>query len=222
MGNTFGTAITLINLARMARELDDLARAAALYAESLSLRWDHGDNVSVESCLRGLARIALLAGQDERATRLFGAGEALREAIGADEARLAPTADELAKAREALGESVFAAAWAAGRALSLADAVAEALAVPQAVSSEESSSPKKEYGLTDREQDVLRLLAAGRSNPDIAEELFISVRTVTTHVSNIFTKLGVANRTEATDLAHRRGLLAAPPTQPARRSTHAT
>lgn len=62
-------------------------------------------------------------------------------------------------------------------------------------------------GLTGRELDVLRLLAAGRSNPEIAETLFVSPATARTHVSNIFAKLGVHSRTEAVDYAHRHGLL---------------
>jgi DNA-binding NarL/FixJ family response regulator len=62
-------------------------------------------------------------------------------------------------------------------------------------------------GLTEREIDVLRLLAAGRSNPEIAAILFISAATARTHVSNIFAKLDVHSRTEAVDYAHRHGLL---------------
>jgi tetratricopeptide (TPR) repeat protein len=58
MGNSFGTAVTLINMAQSARDRGDLARATALYAESLALRWDHGDKISVASCLRGLALVA--------------------------------------------------------------------------------------------------------------------------------------------------------------------
>lgn len=63
------------------------------------------------------------------------------------------------------------------------------------------------FGLTEREIDVLRLLAAGRSNPEIAALLFISAATARTHVSNIFAKLDVHSRTEAVDYAHRHGLL---------------
>jgi DNA-binding CsgD family transcriptional regulator/tetratricopeptide (TPR) repeat protein len=62
-------------------------------------------------------------------------------------------------------------------------------------------------GLTQRELDVLRLLVAGRSNPEIAEALFISRDTARTHVANIFRKLDVNSRAEAVDQAHRHGLL---------------
>ncbi|WP_243761755.1 response regulator transcription factor, partial [Streptomyces sp. YIM 98790] len=62
-------------------------------------------------------------------------------------------------------------------------------------------------GLTARERDVLSLVAAGRSNRQIAEELFISPKTVSVHVSNILAKLEVSGRGEAAALAHRLGLL---------------
>ena len=61
--------------------------------------------------------------------------------------------------------------------------------------------------LTPRELEVLRLVALGRTNRDIAAELFISAKTVSVHVSNILAKLGVATRGEAAAVAHRRSLL---------------
>jgi DNA-binding CsgD family transcriptional regulator/tetratricopeptide (TPR) repeat protein len=67
------------------------------------------------------------------------------------------------------------------------------------------------FGLSQREMDVLRLVAEGRSNPEIAATLFISRETARTHVSNIFRKLDVNTRAEAVDLAHRSHLLMQPP-----------
>ena len=64
-----------------------------------------------------------------------------------------------------------------------------------------------EYGLTGRELDVLRVLARGQSNAQIAAELFISANTAATHVARILAKLGVANRTEAASKAHEQGLV---------------
>ncbi|MGH3324081.1 MAG: helix-turn-helix domain-containing protein, partial [Streptomyces sp.] len=63
------------------------------------------------------------------------------------------------------------------------------------------------FGLTQRERDVLGLVAAGRSNRQIAEQLFISPKTASVHVSNILAKLGVAGRGEAAAMAHRLRLL---------------
>jgi ATP/maltotriose-dependent transcriptional regulator MalT len=62
------------------------------------------------------------------------------------------------------------------------------------------------FGLTDREREVLILVAAGRSNPEIARELFISAKTASVHVSNILAKLGVSGRVEAAAVAHRLGI----------------
>ena len=62
--------------------------------------------------------------------------------------------------------------------------------------------------LTAREVEVLKLIAAGKSNQEIADELVISINTVTNHVKNILSKTGAANRTEAASFAHRRGLTA--------------
>jgi DNA-binding CsgD family transcriptional regulator len=67
--------------------------------------------------------------------------------------------------------------------------------------------PGAELGLTARELEVLALVAAGRSNGQIAEALFISRKTASVHVSNILAKLGVASRVEAAAVAHRLGLL---------------
>jgi DNA-binding CsgD family transcriptional regulator len=69
------------------------------------------------------------------------------------------------------------------------------------------SSGTNAHGLTDRELEVLRHLAAGVTNKEIAAELVLSVRTVDRHVSNIFVKLGVSSRAAATAYAHEHGLL---------------
>ncbi|UNO43808.1 helix-turn-helix transcriptional regulator [Streptomyces sp. MST-110588] len=68
---------------------------------------------------------------------------------------------------------------------------------------ERAGEPARTLGLTPRERDVLRLVAAGRSNRQIADELFISPKTASVHVSNILAKLGVSGRGEAGALAHR-------------------
>ena len=62
------------------------------------------------------------------------------------------------------------------------------------------------YGLTDREREVLAALASGHTNREIADELFISVKTASVHVSNILRKLDVDGRQEAARIAHRLGV----------------
>jgi DNA-binding NarL/FixJ family response regulator len=77
--------------------------------------------------------------------------------------------------------------------------VAETVAAP--------TPPADPFGLSPRELDVLRQLAAGKSNPEIAEVLYIGRGTVRTHVSNILTKLDARTRTEAALIARDRGLV---------------
>jgi DNA-binding NarL/FixJ family response regulator len=68
-------------------------------------------------------------------------------------------------------------------------------------------SPAHPGGLTDREVEVLRLVARGRSNPEIAATLVLSEKTVQRHLSNIFTKLDVTSRTAAAAFAFEHRLL---------------
>ncbi|MFC8147590.1 AAA family ATPase [Streptomyces paradoxus] len=80
---------------------------------------------------------------------------------------------------------------------------------PAAAPGPAPADPAEALGLTSRERDVLRLVAAGHTNRRIAEELFISPKTASVHVSNILGKLGVSGRGEAAAVAHRLGLFPA-------------
>jgi DNA-binding NarL/FixJ family response regulator len=72
---------------------------------------------------------------------------------------------------------------------------------------EGDAAPGEVAGLTSRELDVLRLIAAGRTNPEIGKELYMSPKTASVHVSRILSKLDVKTRTEAAGVAHRLGLM---------------
>ena len=118
----------------------------------------------------------------------------------------------VADVRARLGDAAFNAAWREGQALSLDEAVAEALAVAAMQESGVAahtgpSAANVPGGLSAREVEVLRLLAAGRSNPEIAAALVISRHTVERHVNHILAKTGAANRVEAAAFAHRHGLV---------------
>jgi non-specific serine/threonine protein kinase len=211
VGNTYGIGFVLSNLAKVARDQSDYVRAAALYAESVALRYEQGEKNTMAGALRGLASVAAATRRYEHAARLWGAAEALSEAIGAPlSLPHAGARAAIAATRRGLGDSAFVAAWAAGRSLSLAEAVAEALqTTPSGPSTPEIlPSPPEQHGLTAREVEVLRLVAAGCSNPTIAEALFISRRTAQTHVQHILNKLNVSTRAEAAVYAMQHGLLA--------------
>ena len=195
----------------MAWQEGDAASATAHLTESLALRRELGERLGIAECLEGLATVAAGTGQPERAARLLGAAEALREAIGAP---LPPVDrpdhdDDDSATRAALGEAAFAAAWAAGRALTVEQAVAEALGDPSLPPAAERAAPVPPAapgGLSRREVEVLRLVAAGRSNREIAAELSVSVRTVERHITNLYGKIDARNRADATAFAFRHGL----------------
>ena len=116
-----------------------------------------------------------------------------------------------AAARSHLGESAFRSAWDVGwpRAIEgSADDVSDVLnAARRADVEPRSSRYASEVGLTPRELEVLRLVAAGRSNREIAAALFIGVPTVKSHLTAILAKLGLPSRSAATAYAHTHRLL---------------
>ena len=132
LGSRAGVASGLHNLGLVALGQGLYARAAALLQDSLTEFRELGDRRGVAEALIGLALLAGRAGEPERAARLFATGQAALEAIGATvwPSNQAEYDRGLAEIRAQLGEPTFAAAWSAGQALSLEEAVAEALAAP--------------------------------------------------------------------------------------------
>jgi non-specific serine/threonine protein kinase len=204
LGNKQGLGNKLSDIALMKHSAGDEAAATRNYAESIRLLREGGDTWYLATPVGGLAAVAMSAGRPVQAARLIGAAGAMRERSGA---ALWPKERERflhteSAARAALGEATYLREVAAGRALPLASVIAEAMAVAEAAPEEPDAG-----GLTPRELDVLRLLAKGLSNPEIADALYIGRGTVRTHVSNILGKLGARTRTEATMLARDRELI---------------
>jgi predicted ATPase len=129
LGDHWQVGISLIGAAIVVRELGDARRSVALYREALTELRDLDDRWLTPRALSGLAGCAGLDADYVRVVRLFGAAEAVREASGTREmtAWRAVFDRDLATARSALGDEQFAAAWAEGRAMTLAQAVAYAL-----------------------------------------------------------------------------------------------
>src|SRR5262249_35647663 len=115
------------------------------------------------------------------------------------------TAAARAAVRARLGEAAFAQALAAGQALTVEDL----LAIPHPPSPATSQAPSAELAepLSAREREVLRLLAEDLSNPQIADRLVVSRRTVDAHLRSIYAKLGVRSRDAAIHVARETGLL---------------
>jgi non-specific serine/threonine protein kinase len=105
---------------------------------------------------------------------------------------------ELDELRAALGQDRFEAAWHAGRELSVSEAVAATLPITSSLPSAPTSAPKlrADAALTPRELEVTSLIARGRSNREIAEELVIAVSTAERHVANILGKLNLTSRAQ--------------------------
>jgi DNA-binding CsgD family transcriptional regulator len=153
--------------------------------------------------------------QNERAVRLLGAAEAAYELV--DVPGLVPYGSLVDRTvcvlRQGLGTQTFAMLHAEGRGLSRVDAVAEALTTaaeiraakhddaPVAGSSTIVSKLPAPDRLTPREVEVLRLLAAGHSNPEIAATLVLSVKTVERHLANLYAKIGARSRVDAATYA---------------------
>jgi non-specific serine/threonine protein kinase len=202
-------AFSLEALGTCARDAGDLRRAAGLFAEALLLIQDGSDPSTCGNCLKSLATLAGMKGRAKQAARLFGATAALFERLGYSDPW--PSEREFRErdetpARSALSPDEFAAAWAAGRALPLEVAIAEAFAVAEVVAAERSVKPEVPAGLTPRELEVLRLVAEGRSDREVADALFVSRRTAANHVGSILGKLGVPSRAAAASWAVRNGL----------------
>jgi non-specific serine/threonine protein kinase len=209
----YGTGIlmALSNEASLFSLQGKLERALALHQESLAICQELGDPWNSLESIIGIAVIAADLHDDVTAVRLMGAVDALRQSIGFllyAQFRDAYNAC-VETTRQRLGSESFALAWDAGRRLSRGQVTSEALALrlgnasPNRVATTDSGAGAI---LTPREREVLRLVAQGRTNREIANTLFITHRTATTHVANILGKLGVDSRTEATAWAVREGL----------------
>jgi predicted ATPase/DNA-binding CsgD family transcriptional regulator len=210
-----GIAILTNLLAMVAFREGDYARARALQRESLPIYQALGARYILSAALATSGALAAAQGQPERAVRLAGATAAVSENVHVLPIPLAEALLEegLAVARRALSEAAFAAAWADGRAMSLDEAVAEALAVavfpqqgPPTASAPDAGAEPRPDGLTAREVEVLRLIAAGRTSKEIAEALVVSVPTVERHITHLYGKIGARRRADATAYALKHGL----------------
>jgi ATP/maltotriose-dependent transcriptional regulator MalT len=205
-------AYSLVVMGAVAADQGDFDRAEVLGRESLRLTWAIGDRRFIAVALAGHARIVTVRGDLARGVRLCGAVDALRDASGLRLTPYGQTGYEvaLATARARLDNAAVAAAWAVGHAMQPEEMLVEAdrdLARAAGIAEGEGAvQTGAQFGLTPREREVLRLVAQGHTNRQIAGELFISHRTATTHVANILGKLGVTSRTEATARAVREGL----------------
>ncbi|MFC4909653.1 ATP-binding protein [Actinomadura gamaensis] len=205
-GELFYQAMSLFGRAVVEVEFGDaaVAREAAVAALRLDLRT--GDEHGLAYRVDALAWIADRQGEHARAATLFGISAAFWDRIGttADLVAGLPHRTHIGRTRAALGDDRFDAAFAAGRALSREEALRFALADPEPEPGPRqgprpgpgSAAEAVESPLTGRERQIAALVAEGLTSRAIAEKLTISTRTVDTHVQNVLTKMGFANRAQ--------------------------
>jgi predicted ATPase/DNA-binding CsgD family transcriptional regulator len=205
LGDLRGLIRVAVGLGRIALDRHDLPIARTHWHEGLSLAQEVGDQWAVAHCLDGFAGLHALQRHPDLAARLFGAADGLRERIqaGLPPAFQAWRERELPLARSALGESAFAVAFAEGHQLTLE----QALTLLDTPTPESARVPTPASApLTVREIEVLRLLATGLTNAQIAEKLVVSPTTINAHLRNIYSKLDVTSRTAAARIALENGL----------------
>ena len=195
------------HLADVARAEGHLTDAMLLYQECLRFNWDRQYLEDVSWSLAGLALITATEGQVEQAARLMALADRFEELLGALLTPHIRRIHDLAVGTlmERVGAERLAQIHASVRSADLAAEISAALALTRDEAS--TNAPTfSDLGLTQREREVLRMMASGKSNQDIADVLFVSLGTVKVHVTHILAKLGVKSRAAATDFAHRHDL----------------
>jgi len=195
----------LAGLARVALDLGSIGQARQYLTESIRLSHTTGSRIGVARGLEAFAALAAAENRAELVVQLTAAASALREAAGFPALAGARVERYLASARP-LGDPAIARLWARGLAMNAEEAVALALdgpreeggrdAVSLAVVGAYQAPPALPGALTPRERQVAALVADGRSNKAIAEELVISPATAARHVANILAKLGFSSRSQ--------------------------
>ena len=209
LGRKAVTALVLREQGFIALRQSEIGRAARLLTEGLVLAQQLRRTRTIVPGLVGLAAVACEFGEYASAVRLLGAvstqlsqsSQVLDVMIQTD------YENAVAFAKTNLEAVTFDQAWTEGEALSLEQAVLEAVALAAKAESVITSDQPYPAGLTAREVEVLRLVAQGLTNFKVATELVISPRTVNTHLGSIYRKLNTSSRADAARFALEHGLV---------------
>jgi ATP/maltotriose-dependent transcriptional regulator MalT len=211
MGNKDGIAHSLSVLARVEARMGDYDTARHCYDEILPLAREIDHKPSIAFYLEQLAEVVAAQGDLILSARLWGTAESLRTEFASPLPSPYRSGYEraIAASRTRMGEQAFDAAWDQGRSMPLEQVLdARGAATISTQTSAEPSSPPTQKsssiypdGLTTREVEVLKLVAQGLSNAEIAEQLIISLLTVKAHMRSLYNKLGISSRSAATRYA---------------------
>jgi predicted ATPase/class 3 adenylate cyclase/DNA-binding CsgD family transcriptional regulator len=192
-------ALTVRVRVALAEEQPDQAERDA--HDALACAAELGAHLGVPDILECLAVVAAERGSHREAARFFGAAEAIRRRLGEVRFKVWDAGYEVSVValRNALDDNDFRSAWAEGAALSIDEAIAYA----RRGRGKRKRPPSGWYSLTPTELDVVRLVSEGLVNNDIAARLFVSPRTVQTHLTHVYTKLGLASRVQLVQEAAR-------------------
>jgi predicted ATPase/DNA-binding NarL/FixJ family response regulator len=195
-----GACQAQIALASALRHEGKLPAALNAYRNALRYQRDYRFTTESADILEGLAAIAVAVRRFELAARLCGTAAGWRETYHEDSWQpvLSDFHESAASIRHRLGEREWLAAYCAGERLNAERAMVLAV---EALGELTDELRRRSSGLTAREVDVLRLVADGLSNAEIADRLVLSERTVHAHLRSIFDKLGVNTRTAAVHAA---------------------
>jgi predicted ATPase/DNA-binding CsgD family transcriptional regulator len=203
-GERRNIAHSLLLLANLAALRGEFGTARQWYEEGLATALDIGHTNYIASGLKGLGCVAAAQGLPTWAAVLWGTAEPLRESRSV----AIPQAlyDRMvAVVRRQLGEPTFEEALARGRTMTAAQALAShevsARQDTQRLPPAQAALDSSRAGLTAREMEVLRLVAQGLTDAQVAEQLVISPRTVNWHLTSIYGKIGVSSRSGATRYA---------------------
>jgi DNA-binding CsgD family transcriptional regulator len=210
LDDSVGAARAQVYLAQALLARDKVVRAETVLREALTAIRDIEYEQLLPAALRSIAQLAARRGDFTVAARWSGAEAGMREALGMElpAARRAGHERTIAAVRDALVEAAFAAAWEEGRRdpLGAVAALVNQGALVDAVARTADDDGRGGISvLTARERDVLRLVAQGRTDREIASALYVTRRTASKHVSAILGKLGVQSRAAAAAVAARRG-----------------
>ena len=207
-GHKWGVGTALGSLGWVALRQHRYQAMRELLDESLSIRRDIDDRGGIAWCLEKLAEAKYEQALVADSVRIFGQADALRGPIQSviDPADQTEYDRIISGLQSALGEDEFEALWAEGAAMPLEQIIDLAVSEAEPLAAALATEKEKFGGLTAREREVAALIAQGKSNREIADEMTVGVKTIETYVTRILNKLGFNSRVQIATWAVEKGL----------------